>query len=100
MNTLKFKDSEKDALMWLLWKGMEITKSNKKYDIFDRLYNKVSKTESERQKSTKTNVQQSILIADKFIKKVETGMARSKETYKDLKEIKEEAELLKKQLGL
>ena len=45
-------------------------------------------------------VNHAILVADKFIKKVETGMARSKETYKDLKEIKEEAELLKKQIGL
>ena len=45
-------------------------------------------------------INHSLLVADKFIKKVETGMARSKETYKDLKEIKEEAELLKKQLGL
>jgi len=48
MKTLKYKDNEKDALLWLLWKGMEITKSNKKYDIFDRLYQEVS-NESERQ---------------------------------------------------
>ena len=45
-------------------------------------------------------INHSISVADKFIEKVETGRARSKETYKDLKEIKEEAETLKKQLGL
>ena len=45
-------------------------------------------------------INHSILVADKFIKKVETGKARSKETYKDLKEIKEEAKLLKRQFGL
>jgi len=45
-------------------------------------------------------INHSILVADKFIKIVETGMGRSKEIYKDLKEIKEEAELLKRQLGL
>jgi len=43
-------------------------------------------------------INHTITAADKFIKKVETGTARSKETYKDLKEIKEEAELLKKQI--
>jgi len=45
-------------------------------------------------------INHSLLIADKFILKVEIGLARSKETYKDLKEIKEEAELLKRHLGL
>ena len=55
MNTIKFKDSEKNALMWLFWKGMKITKSNKKYDIFDRLYQEISHTESERNKSTETS---------------------------------------------
>ena len=45
-------------------------------------------------------INHSISVADKFIEKVEIGEARSNETYKDLKEIKEEAEILKKQLGL
>ena len=45
-------------------------------------------------------INHSILVADKFIKKVETGIVRSKETYKDLREIKEEAKLLKERLGL
>jgi len=50
-NILKYNDDEKDALIWLLWKGMEITKSNRKYDIFDRLYTEISKEKSERQKA-------------------------------------------------
>jgi hypothetical protein len=39
-----------------------------------------------------------ISVSDRFINKVDTGMARSKETYSDLKQIKEEAELLKEQI--
>jgi len=35
-----------------------------------------------------------IIVSERFIEKVETGRARSVETYKDLKEIKEEAEFL------
>jgi len=44
-------------------------------------------------------INHSIFVADKFIKKVEIGKARSTETYKDLKEIKEEAKFLKKRLN-
>ena len=41
MIKLKLKNSDKDIMLWLLWKGMEITKSNNKYNIFDRLYNEL-----------------------------------------------------------
>ena len=41
-----------------------------------------------------------ILVAEKFINKVKTGLARSIETYKDLQEIREEAELLRERLDL
>lgn len=36
-----------------------------------------------------------IMVADKFINKVESGEARSKETYADMQKLKAEAELLK-----
>ena len=40
-----------------------------------------------------------IIVADKFINKVETGRARSKETYSDLMKLKDEALLLKTTLA-
>ena len=45
-------------------------------------------------------INHTISVADKFTEKVERAGVKRLETYKDLKEIKEEAELLKKQLGL
>ena len=36
-----------------------------------------------------------IMVADKFIDKVDTGMARSKETYADLQKLRSEANTLK-----
>lgn len=40
-----------------------------------------------------------IMIADKFIGKVESGNARSKETYQDLLKLKAEAVLIKNSLN-
>lgn len=39
-----------------------------------------------------------IVVAEKFIKKVETGQAHSRETYSDLMKLKAEAEILKNNL--
>lgn len=39
-----------------------------------------------------------IMVANKFINKVETGRARSKETYSDLLKLKAEAIMLKNEL--
>jgi len=37
--TINKKDLQ--ALEWLLYKGMEITNSNKKFEIFERLYDEL-----------------------------------------------------------
>lgn len=38
---MEFTKQEKSALEWLFIKGMEITNSNKKYEIFDNMHQKV-----------------------------------------------------------
>ena len=37
---LELNKEEVKMLQWLLWKGMEITNSNKKHEFFDKLYEK------------------------------------------------------------
>jgi len=44
-------------------------------------------------------INDAILISDKFIKKVESGRARSVETFSDLQKLKSNAELLKSDLA-
>lgn len=38
---MEFTKDEKNALEWLLIKGMEITKSNKKHGIFDTMHERL-----------------------------------------------------------
>ena len=38
---MEFTKQEKSALEWLLIKGMEITNSNKKYEVFDNMYERL-----------------------------------------------------------
>lgn len=44
---MEFTKEEQEALKWLLLKGMEITKSNKKYEIFDKIRERLVKMRSE-----------------------------------------------------
>jgi len=38
---MEFTKQEKSALEWLLVKGMEITNSNKKYEVFDNMHQRL-----------------------------------------------------------
>lgn len=40
---MKFTKQEKSALEWLFIKGMEITNSNKKYEVFDNMHQRLVK---------------------------------------------------------
>ncbi|AOR28934.1 hypothetical protein FORMB_19040 [Formosa sp. Hel1_33_131] len=38
---MEFTKQEKSALEWLFIKGMEITNSDKKYEVFDKMYERL-----------------------------------------------------------
>lgn len=52
---LEIKDDEKNALKWLLLRGMEQTNSNKKFEIFERLSDKVRAPEKAGREASAVN---------------------------------------------